>query len=196
MCAEGQCKILRLLGCDRYRCHVYYIIALSFCIALWYSGHNTILLGKQSSPKRANDEYWSVFHHVHNNTKQSKMAHLYVGLLYILNSSKSPSLCAVKIAAYRQFHCWMFTALLPCKDHFTIMLFAELTHHAEINSPVRGIWSVIISGRRQISKQFPEGRRCKKELFYSKSHFSLHVKAKQRRHIVWFHKHKIELKYV
>ena len=24
---------------------------------------------------------------------------------------------------------------------------------------------------------FPEGTRCKKELFYSKSHFSLHVKA-------------------
>ena len=43
---------------------------------------------------------------------------------------------------------------------------------------------------------FPEGRRCKKELFYSKSHFSLHVEAKQWRHIVWFHKHKIELKYV
>ena len=40
---------------------------------------------------------------------------------------------------------------------------------------------------------FPEGRRCKKELFYSKSHFSLHVKAKQRRHVVWFHKYKIEL---
>ena len=43
---------------------------------------------------------------------------------------------------------------------------------------------------------FAEGRRCKKELFYSKSHFSLHVKAKQRRHIMWFYKHKIELKYV
>ena len=26
---------------------------------------------------------------------------------------------------------------------------------------------------------FPEGRRCKKKLFYSKSHFSLHVKARQ-----------------
>ena len=36
----------------------------------------------------------------------------------------------------------------------------------------------------------------KQELFYSKSHFSLHVSAKQHRHIVWFHKHKIELKYV
>ena len=35
----------------------------------------------------------------------------------------------------------------------------------------------------------------KKELL-SKSHFSLHVKAKQQRHIMWFHKHKIELKYV
>ena len=43
---------------------------------------------------------------------------------------------------------------------------------------------------------FPEGRRCKKKLLWSKSHFSLYVKAKQRRHIVWFHKHKIELKYV
>ena len=43
---------------------------------------------------------------------------------------------------------------------------------------------------------FPEGRRCKKELFYSKSHFSLHLSAKQQSHIVWFHKHKIELKYV
>ena len=43
---------------------------------------------------------------------------------------------------------------------------------------------------------FPEGRRCTKELFYSKSHFSLHVKVKQWRHIVWFHKHEIELKYV
>ena len=36
----------------------------------------------------------------------------------------------------------------------------------------------------------------KQELFYSKSHFSLQVRAKQRRHIMWFHKHKIELKYV
>ena len=43
---------------------------------------------------------------------------------------------------------------------------------------------------------FPEGKRCKKELFYSKSHSSLHVSVKQRRHFVWFHKHKIELKYV
>ena len=43
---------------------------------------------------------------------------------------------------------------------------------------------------------FPENMRCKNELFYSKSHFSLHVKAKQLRHIVWFHKHKITLKYV
>ena len=33
---------------------------------------------------------------------------------------------------------------------------------------------------------FPEGRRCKKELFYSKPHFSLYVKAKQRRYIVCF----------
>ena len=44
--------------------------------------------------------------------------------------------------------------------------------------------------------QFSEGKRCKKELFYSKSFFSLHVKAKQRRHIVLFQKLKIELKYV
>ena len=36
----------------------------------------------------------------------------------------------------------------------------------------------------------------KQELFYSKSHFSLHVKAKQWRPIIWFHKHKIKLKYV
>ena len=36
----------------------------------------------------------------------------------------------------------------------------------------------------------------KQELFYSESHFSLHVKANQRRQIVWFHKHKIWLKYV
>ena len=36
----------------------------------------------------------------------------------------------------------------------------------------------------------------KQELCYSKSHFSLHVNAKQRGHIVWFHKHKIELRYV
>ena len=43
---------------------------------------------------------------------------------------------------------------------------------------------------------FSEGRRCKKELFYSKSHFSLHVEAKQRRHVVLFHKHEIELKYI
>ena len=43
---------------------------------------------------------------------------------------------------------------------------------------------------------FLEGRRCKKQLFYSKSHFSLHAKAKQRMHIGWFHKHKIELKYI
>ena len=43
---------------------------------------------------------------------------------------------------------------------------------------------------------FLEGRRCKKELFYFKSHFSFHVKAKQRSHIVWFLKHKIQLKYV
>ena len=42
---------------------------------------------------------------------------------------------------------------------------------------------------------FPEGMRCKNELFYSKSHFSLHVSAKQRRYIVWFHKYKTELKY-
>ena len=39
----------------------------------------------------------------------------------------------------------------------------------------------------------PEGRRFKKELFYPWSLFSLHVKAKQRRHFVWFHKHKIEM---
>ena len=31
----------------------------------------------------------------------------------------------------------------------------------------------------------------KQELLYSKSLFSLHIKAKQRRHIMWFHKHKI-----
>ena len=43
---------------------------------------------------------------------------------------------------------------------------------------------------------FSEGRRCKKELFYSKSHFSLHVSEKQRSHIVWFDRHEIELKYV
>ena len=43
---------------------------------------------------------------------------------------------------------------------------------------------------------FPEGRRCKKELFHAKSHFSLPFNAKQQRHIVWFNKHKIELKYV
>ena len=43
---------------------------------------------------------------------------------------------------------------------------------------------------------FPEGRRCKKELFQAKSHFSLPVNAKQQRHIMWFNKHKIELKYV
>ena len=36
----------------------------------------------------------------------------------------------------------------------------------------------------------------KQELFYSKSHFNLYVKAKQRRHTVLFHKHKIQLKYV
>ena len=36
----------------------------------------------------------------------------------------------------------------------------------------------------------------KQELFYSKSHFSLHVKAKQQRQVVWFHKHKIKLRYV
>ena len=29
----------------------------------------------------------------------------------------------------------------------------------------------------------------KQELFHSKSHFTLHVSAKQRRHTVWFHKH-------
>ena len=37
---------------------------------------------------------------------------------------------------------------------------------------------------------------CKQGLFYSKSHFSLHDGVKQQRHFMWFHKHKIELKYV
>ena len=36
----------------------------------------------------------------------------------------------------------------------------------------------------------------KLELLLSKSHFSLQVKAKLRKHIVWFHKHKIELQNV
>ena len=42
---------------------------------------------------------------------------------------------------------------------------------------------------------FPEGRRCKKSCSTPKSHFSLHLSAKQRSRIVWFHRHKIELKY-
>ena len=49
---------------------------------------------------------------------------------------------------------------------------------------------------KEVMLLFPEGKRCKNELFYSKSRFSLRVSAKQERHIVWFHKHKIELKYV
>ena len=43
---------------------------------------------------------------------------------------------------------------------------------------------------------FPEGMRCERALLWSKSHFSLHIKTKQQGHIVWFHKHKIKLKYV
>ena len=43
---------------------------------------------------------------------------------------------------------------------------------------------------------YREDRRCKKELLWSKSHVSLYGKARQRKHIWWFQKHKIEPKYV
>ena len=83
-------------------------------------------------------------------------------------------------------NCWLWRRVSRCQkgsNRVSVQIAIEGEMHTMINV------AEISFGVEQLL--FPEGRRCKKELFYSKSHFSLHVKAKQRKHVGWFLRHKI-----
>ena len=49
---------------------------------------------------------------------------------------------------------------------------------------LRETWGELHSLKALLYPVFQEGRRCKNELFYSKSYFSLHVKAAEAHRVV------------